>query len=123
MAIGEKLTTGVKGVAGALFVLLILFIGMKGCVVTVWISPKSIETYAIEGEDGRSMNMILLPQNETIISYADPSRDSLEIVRTKMRGTYGTHYVGPIWDLDGPGYSYWFGLRWYSKGEPVVMDI
>lgn len=123
MVISGKIAAGVKGVLGALFVLFILFIGVKGCVVTIWVSPKSIETYAIEGEDGRSITMVFLPKNETIISYADPTRESLEVVRTKMHGEYGTHYVGPIWELDGPGYQYWFGFRWYSKGEPVVMDI
>lgn len=98
-----------------------LFIGLKGCVVTVWSSPSDIETYEINGGDGRSMRMVFMPGNETFISYSDPKMESVEVVRTKMKGVYGTHYVGPIWKMGGPVNL--LGLRWYSTGEPVDMEI
>ena len=111
MSIAEKLKTGIKTIAGGLVVLLFLSIGLKGCVVTLWTSPQSVETYAITGEDGRSIHMVFFPGNETVIEYRDPTESSLEVVRVHMRGTYGSHLIGPIWSLDGPGPRYWFGLR------------
>jgi len=124
MTVARKLMTGGRVLVSSLFLLLMLIIGLfglKGCFITVWMSPKSIETYAITGEDGRSMHIVFLPQNEAAILYEDPTNGCLEVARTAMRGEYGTHYIGPIWHLNGPGY--WFGLRWYTKGEPVTMDI
>jgi hypothetical protein len=110
---------------GALIViLLILFFGLKSCVMTVWKSPEQPMTYAIHGSDGRSLAMILLPENETIFLYTEEKADFIEASLTKMRGTYGTHYFWRLWNVGGPeAGSGLFGYRIYPEGvEPVVME-
>ena len=64
-----------------------LLFGLKGCVVSIWSSPKSPEIYAIEGQDGRAMSMIFLAKNETMIWHFDPPQKTMEGVLTKMRGS------------------------------------
>ena len=107
---------------GVVFVVVFLFFGLKGCVVTGWSSPKTPETYSIQGQDGRIMLMIFLPKHETIIWHIDPENESVEGVLTKMRGTYGTHYIWRLWHVEGPGIT--FGYRIYPpETEPVNMEI
>lgn len=105
-----------------LLVAVFLLFGLKGCVVTIWSSPKSPEIYTIEGQDGRGMSMIFLPKNETMIWHFDPAQKTVEGVLTKMRGSYGTHYFWRLWHVEGPGIT--FGYRIYpSDTEPVHMEI
>ena len=105
-----------------LFVVVLVFFGLKGCVVTIWSSPKSPEIYSIEGEDGRVMSMIFLPKHETMIWHFDPAHKTAEGVLTKMRGSYGTHYFWRLWHVEGPGIT--FGYRIYPPDtEPVHMEI
>ena len=108
-----------------LVILFFLFVFIKGSIVTIWTSPSSITTYAIDGADGRSLKMILLPENETIMYYKDSNSNSEEYTLTEMRGSYGTHYFWGLWKLDGPGifYNSLLGYRIYSTDiEPVVME-
>lgn len=117
-----------KGIASrigtALAILAILFFGLKGCVVTVWKSSDTPTTYAIHGSDGRSLAMIFLPENETIMLYTEDKAEFMEAALTKMRGTYGTHYFWRLWSVEGPGTGGGlFGYRIYPDGaEPVVME-
>jgi len=117
-----------KGIASrigtALVILAILFFGLKGCVVTVWKSSDTPTTYAIHGSDGRSLAMIFLPKNETIMLYTEDKPEFMEAALTKMRGTYGTHYFWRLWSVEGPGTGGGlFGYRIYPDGsEPVVME-
>ncbi len=117
-----------KGIASrigpALVILAILFFGLKGCVVTVWKSSDAPTTYAIHGSDGRSLAMIFLPENETIMLYTEDKAEFMEAALTKMRGTYGTHYFWRLWSVEGPGTGGGlFGYRIYPEGaEPVVME-
>jgi hypothetical protein len=105
-----------------IFVIIILLLGLKGCVVTTWGPPKAPTIYSIEGQDGRVMSMIFLPNHETMIWHFDPANESTEGVLTKMRGTYGTHYFWRFWHVEGPGIT--FGYRIYpSDTEPVHMEI
>ena len=105
-----------------IFVVAFLFFGLKGCVVTIWSSPKTPEIYSIEGQDGRVMSMIFLPKHETMIWNFDPANESAEGVLTKMRGSFGSHYFWRFWHIEGPGIT--FGYRIYpSDTEPVHMEI
>ena len=113
-----------KVLVGGLFVCLFLFFVLKGCVVTTWESHEQPVTYSIHGADGREFTMVLLPNFETMILYKDPSQNFAEGILTKMRGSYGTHYIGPIWGLQGPRAGGLFGFRWLADGqEPVHMEI
>jgi hypothetical protein len=116
-----------KNIAGKIgigvFIIAILFFGLKGCVVTIWSSPKTPEIYSIQGQDNRVMSMIFLPKHhETMMWHFDPANDSAEGVLTKMRGSYGTHYIWRLWHIDGPGIT--FGYRIYPPDKkPVNMEI
>ena len=115
----DSLIRYMKMVPAIAFVLLFLFIGLKGCVMTLWTYPKEVEAYSIEGIDVRSALMVFMPQKETVLWYSDPSLDAVEVLLMRMRGTYGTHYVGPIWTTEGL-----FGYHWCPGDiEPVQMEI
>lgn len=117
-----KITELATKFVGALFIIVFLFVGLKGCVITIWSSPKNPEIYAVEGKDGRIMTMIFLPNNETMIWHIDPKNESTEGVLTKMLGSVGTHYFWRLWHLDAPGII--FGYRIYPRDtEPVMMEI
>jgi hypothetical protein len=105
----------------ALFLLGFAVFGLKGCIVTVWRSPAEPTTYGIRGVDGRSLYMVLMPENETLIWYRDPSMPSEEIVLAKMRGEHATHYLGSLWHVEAPRFV--FGYRLYpADSEPIVME-
>lgn len=117
-----KSTASTIGIS--IIILAILFFGLKGCVIKVWKSPETPETYAIHGSDGRSLAMIFLPKNETIILYTKDKVEFIEAALTKMRGTYGIHYFWRLWRIEGPGIGggFW-GFRIYPDGaKPVVME-
>lgn len=117
-SLGKLIST----IAGITFVALLLLFVTKGCVISVWSPPKIAETYEIESVDGRSMIMVFMPNHETIICYIDSNEGSVESILLEMRGTYGTHYFGPLWRIEGPGI--WFGYRWYSGNvKPIFMEI
>lgn len=104
-----------------LIVCVVCFFGLKSCILTVWTYPDAPEKYQIVGEDGRTLAMIFLPSKQTIISYTDTANREAEAVLTRMRGSFGTHYLGPIWQVEGPGVT--FGLRWVPNGgRPLVME-
>ena len=110
-----------KGAVGLIFVAFLL-LGLKGCVVSIWTPEKVSVSYVIEGADRRSMRITFFPNHETMIWYSDPSRPRMEGVLTRMRGTYGTHYFGPLWKIDGPGV--FLGYRIYDEDvKPVIMEI
>lgn len=107
-----------------IFVVALLLFGLKGCVTTVWTSPEQPTTYAVHGADGRTLAMIFVPENTTYMVYSQRNPAFIRVVRTKMRGTYGTHYFGRLWNLDGPGTGPGiFSFRIYPEGaRPVVME-
>lgn len=118
----EKIFAILRSTFGIGIFIIFIAIGIKGCFVSIWQYPKKIEAYQIEGEDGRYMLIVFLPQKQTMIWYTDPNRQHTEGILARMKGTYGTHYIGPIWRVEGPGI--FIGLRWYEKGiDPVVMEI
>jgi hypothetical protein len=119
-------TTNIKSLPLKIFIvviiLVVIFFGLKGFLVTVWLSNASPTTYAVYGEDSRIMKIIFLEKNNTVIWYNDPNTEFNEIILTHMRGTYGTHYFWRFWHIDGPGIS--FGYRMYPDGvKPVVMEM
>ena len=104
-----------------LVVCVICFFGLKGCILTVWMYPEAPKKYEVVGEDGRTLSMIFLPSKRTIIHYTDPANREAEAVLTRMRGSFGTHYLGPLWRVEGPGVL--LGLRWVPDGgEPLIME-
>ena len=114
----------VSKVVGVTLVCLFIFFGFKSCIFTTWESHKSPTTYSISGVDGRELTIIFLPEFETMIWYVDPTRNFVEGVLANIRGSYGTHYLGPIWRVDGPRAGGFFGFWWLPEGqEPVHMEI
>jgi hypothetical protein len=117
-----KLRDMVSKVIGGLMVFIILIFALKGCVVTVWLSSKNPIIYSVEGADGRTLRMIFLPKNETIIWYHDHNNNYVEGVLTKMKGVYGTHYFWRLWKVEGSYFT--LGFRIYpADAEPVNMEI
>lgn len=110
-------------IGAGLLVVFIAFFGLKGCVITVWMSPSEPTTYALHGKDGRSLATVFLPDNETLILYMESQTPYTEAVLTKMRGSFGTHYFGRLWNVDGPGGNGLFGYRIFPEGaRPVTME-
>lgn len=121
---GERMKNMMSKIIGVILVCLFLFFGLKSCILTTWESHNKPTTYSVRGVDGRDLSIIFLPEFETMIWYVDPNRNFTEGVLTKMRGSYGTHYLGPIWRVDGPRAGGLFGFRWLPTGqEPVHMEI
>ena len=88
----------------------------------MWRAPDVTTTYKIVGADGRQMTIVLQPSHETLFLYEDPGEGSVELVLAHLRGTFGTHWVGSLWNVDDEGS--WFGLRWYPRPiEPVIMEV
>ncbi len=117
-----KIKSAIRSLGILIVICVIGFFGLKSCVVWIWTYPKETEKYSIVGEDGRSLSIIFLPSKKTIIHYTDPSKLVSEIVLTRMRGTFGTHYIGNLWRVEGPGVL--IGLRWCPKGvRPIMMEI
>jgi hypothetical protein len=118
----EKLTAILRPVFGIGIFLIVMIISFKGCFVSIWQYPKTIEAYQVEGADSRYMLIVFFPQSQTMIWYIDPNEEFTEGILSRMKGAYGTHYIGPIWRVEGPGI--FVGLRWYGEGiKPVVMEM
>lgn len=117
-----KLGRLLYGIGVILVICVLCFFGLKSFIVRVWMYPDEAKKYEVIGKDGRTLSMIFLPDRRTIIHYTDPSKLESEVVLTEMRGTFGTHYFGPLWRVEGPGVL--LGIRWIPKGvEPVMMEI
>jgi len=101
---------------------LMLLVGVRGCITTVWTVPDEPITYIIEGADGRAMSVTFLPKYRMLTVYEDPERQSVEAVLSEIRrATYGKHLLGPIWNVSEEGDSP-FGIRWVTGGsKPVRM--
>lgn len=102
----------------------VLLIGMKGCVVSIWKSPKEPTTYAIHGDDGRSLVVTLMPGNKALIVHSDARSSSIEAVLASTKGIRGTHYIWRLWGVRTTGSLAWlFGFRIYPDGTtPVEME-
>ncbi|HEU0220366.1 MAG TPA: hypothetical protein VFQ98_06140 [Gallionella sp.] len=114
-----------KAITG-IFVLAIIGIGIKSQIIVPWKSPNSPVSYSVFGDDGRSMQVVLLPDNRAIVWYDDDKHDYAEGNLVQWRGYVGTHYIWRIWNIGdndstfGPGI---FGIRIYPEGvTPVVLD-
>jgi hypothetical protein len=110
-------------IAAYLIVGIFLFFGIKSLIHYAWGPPEQPKSYAIKGVDNREMSFTFFPDRRALVTYGDPNKNSLDVVLLKIgTGEYGTHYIGPIWNIspdnDGP-----FGLRWLSGGvEPVQFS-
>ena len=111
----------VSKIITGLIILAVLFFGLKGCVVTIWSSPKSPEIYSVLGTDGRSMSVTFL-QSRTMICTLNPSKDHFEGVLTEMKGSMEHISFCAYGTLTDRVLS--FGYRIYpSDAEPVTMEI
>lgn len=114
-----------KAITG-IFVLAIIIIGIKSEIIVPWKSPTTPVSYFVFGDDGRSMQVVLLPDSRAIVWYDDDKHDYAEGNLVQWRGYVGTHYIWRIWNVGdndstfGPGI---FGVRIYPAGvTPVVLD-
>lgn len=108
-------------ILGGIGVIIFIVIFLKESTITIWTSPSIPETYTVDGYDGRSIKIIFLPKNKTIMWYRDRDTGVEEYNLTEMRGMYGTNYFWRLWKVEGSGIT--FGYRIYPNGvEPVVME-
>lgn len=111
--ISERL---LKTLSGAAAVLFFLFLGLKGCVVTVWLPPQSAQYYVVVGADRRVLEITIFPDREVILWYTDPNRNYFEGSLQSWKGTEGTHYFSRLWKIES-------GYRLYPSGfTPVAME-
>jgi hypothetical protein len=100
----------------------IAILQLKTCVLTVWVPPKQITRYVVEGGDRRALEIYLFPDGRTVFWHTDPIRGLTEGSLARLRGSVGTHYFGRLWHDDGPGVKFGYGL--YPSGcEPVMIEI
>ena len=114
-----------KAITG-IFVLAVIAISIKSEIIVPWRSPITPESYSVFGNDGHSMQVVLLPDNRAIVWYDDNKHDYAEGNLVQWHGYIGTHYVWRIWNIGdndstfGPGV---FGIRIYPDAvTPVVLD-
>ncbi|GEM_PF-5787509 len=119
----KKFVKVVRSIPAIIIVAVVLFFGLKGCIVTTWSPPKQPTTYAVVGEDDRKMTFTFLPDRRALIIYEDPNKSVFEAVLCRMRwGEYATHYFGPLWNVSQGAESF-AGIRWVSNGaKPVRMS-
>jgi hypothetical protein len=118
----QRIIKALHAIPGILILGLFVFIGLRGCVVTMWAPPKEAKTYAIRGGDDREMSLTFLPDRKALIVYGDPDAKAFEAVLWQIRSAeYARHYIGPLWNVSRGGESL-FGIRWVSgDAEPVVF--
>ena len=122
----EKIKSILSGIGIAILVIIGIFVFIKFSTVTLKTSPESPMTYAVYGDDGRSIKIILLPDYEMIMWYEDATEGFNEFTLTEIkRSEYGAHIFWRLWSLgnfeDGNAL---FGLRIYpSDIEPVYMEF
>ena len=111
-------------IAMGVVIVAIAFFGLKGCIVTIWVSPIEPTSYSVVGADGRMLSVIFLPGHETVFVYSPDRGATLEANLSETKGTYGTHYFWRLWRIEGPGrLGGLFGYRLYPDGfRPVVME-
>jgi hypothetical protein len=91
-----------------------------------WNGPHEAETYEVGGQNGRTIQFILLPDNRAIVSDSGPQDTMREIALLKTSYGSATHGLGPVWILDSKGFP--FGFRLYppdvdvEEFEGVVMN-
>lgn len=120
------MATKIKSIVSGLIIIIVicgfLFFGLKGCIVVTWAPPQEPASYVIKGKDDRLLRLIFMPEGTTLLWYKDPAKNSTEAGLLRMRGTYGTHYIGPFWKIPRPGIIP--GFRIYPSGaKPVLMEV
>lgn len=112
------------GGAGAiLFLCLCLLLFIKGMFHSIWHTPDTVTTYSVDGVDGRSMTLLMLPGNLAYFVYTEPNPMFLEAIQVRLRGHYGTNYFGNIWNIDRSSTQSPLGIRVYSDGVvPVILE-
>ncbi|NKI28493.1 hypothetical protein HCG49_18240 [Arenibacter sp. 6A1] len=72
-----------------------LFIGLKGCVQTVY-SSKDIAVYENIIENGESTKVYIVPKNQMVIKKQ--YQNQYEYAVFYVRGSDATHYFGPFYN-------------------------
>jgi len=107
---------------GGLLIAVFLIFQLKGCTAVVWGPWKELRRFGVVGVDERTLDIYFFPDWHAVFWYTDPSRGVVEGALAQLRGTVGTHYVGRLWHIEGPGIT--LGYRLYAPGcEPVVMEV
>lgn len=91
-----------SAIGGGLVFVLLLLLGLKTCIVTVWAPDKTTVRYAVVGGDGRTLEIYLFPDRRAIFWYTDPSLGVVDGSLAYLRGSVGTHYVGQLWHIGWP---------------------
>jgi hypothetical protein len=84
----SKIGTGI-------FIAFWLFLGLKGCVNTVY-SSKEIAVYEDLNENGESNKVYFIPSNKIIVKKK--YQEQYEYAVFYVRGTDATHYFGPFYN-------------------------
>jgi len=105
----SKLFTGAGRVVLGLLFLLWFFLGFRGCAGTTWMSPAEVESYTAVGDDGRTLTIVFLPENEVLLSFTDPYEDYAETALTMWRGEGGKWYPFNFFHFPDAPMS---GLNW-----------
>lgn len=115
-----KFSKFIRLLGGTILVCLIVFVGLKGCVVTGWIPPSQPSSYATTITGGQAMSFSFLPDQRALITYGDSDKGTYETVLCKIvSGYYVTHYIGPFWE-SYPGSKSLLGISWVSdNAEPA----
>lgn len=94
--------------------------------VTVpWQPPAEPTSYSAFGDDGRSFQVVLLPDSRAIIWYAEDKTNFMEGNLVRLSGYRGTHYFWRLWNVDsndgafGPSL---LGLRYFEAGTPFILE-
>jgi len=111
------------GIGITLFLALGLFLFVKNSVKTVWYSAATVKTYSVDGVDGRSMTLVLLPSNFGYFVYTEPDPAFIEAILVRFRGTVATNYFGNVWNIDRSYPQSPLGIRFYGEEVvPVIME-
>ena len=84
----SKIGTGI-------FIAFWLFLGLKGCVNTVY-SSKDIAVYEDVNKNGESNKVYFIPSNKIIVKKQ--YQEQYEYAVFYVRGTDATHYFGPFYN-------------------------
>jgi len=100
-------------ILGAIIIGLVLFLGLKSCVV----STIHIEEYILLqeiNESGQIDNIVLTPQEEMV--FTKTLDDIVEVAYYDLVGHKATHYFLGLYNIG----TFPFGLRYYNNAEQVM---
>lgn len=114
-------------ILGLLTFVAVLYFGVKSTFIKIWIPPDETVIYRIERVDNSSLNVVLMPENNSYIVYSEEDPKYEDIMVAKTRGAYATHYFWRLWNIARPDrndFRKLLGFRIYHpNAKPVIMEI